>query len=262
VRLVGSFPVHAVGFFNSKGKISVVHEGLQSSERYYIKGLNQFKIIVISPTFNSNKSLMKELDIKEEDIFTDPDDPSLPEKITRLVDAERDEFMRYQHLVKNFEKIMQQVKTGILRVEDGMMDDYLLSYYDIVNNKFSLPEPRYKRFKQGKPPILSLLVDDCLCTKLMSNRRWFNCVTRHRHLGQFPKGGAVGLSLFICVQNYKADAGRLNKCVRNNATSLILFVTKDKSELDQIAESYSGEVSVETFMKMYEEDGIKGEDFI
>jgi hypothetical protein len=31
-------------YFNSKGKISVVHEGLQSSERNYIKGLNQFKV--------------------------------------------------------------------------------------------------------------------------------------------------------------------------------------------------------------------------
>jgi len=214
--------------------------------RMYKETDSMDRIIVISPTFNSNKSLMKELNIREEDIFNDPDDPSLPQRIVDLVDAERDECMRYEHLVKQYENIMKSIKSGVLRVEEGMIDDYLLAYYSVINNKFSLPEPKYKRYKPGKPPILGLFIDDCLCTKLMSNRKFYNLVKRHRHLRMFPTGGAVGLLFFIAVQTYKAQSGGLNKCVRNNATSLCL------SELEQIAESFSVEVSSETFMKMYE----------
>ena len=77
---------------------------------------------------------------------------------------------------------------------------YLLAYFN--PNEFNLPKPRYDRYKQGKPGVLALFIDDCICSRLMSNRKFFNLVTRHRWLGQFPEGGAVGLSLMIAIQNY------------------------------------------------------------
>ena len=220
--------------------------------RMYKETNTMDRILVISPTFNSNKALMKELDIKEEDVFTDPDDLSLPMRIMEIVDQERDEFVRYQHLVKNFERIMKLIKSGDMRVEDGMIDDYILAYFNIATNTFSLPKPRYECYKRNKPPVISLLVDDCQSTKVFSNRKFFNLVTRHRHLGQFVTGGAVGLTLMICAQNYLSQSGGLNKAVRNNATSLCLFRTKDESELMKVAESFSGEVSIDTFLDMYD----------
>jgi hypothetical protein len=74
---------------------------------------------------------------------------------------------------------------------------------------------------------------------------------RHRHLGDFPTGGAVGLSVFIALQTYKANSG-VPKCVRNQATSICLFRSKDKSELKGVAESFSGEIETETFLELYE----------
>jgi len=74
---------------------------------------------------------------------------------------------------------------------------------------------------------------------------------RHRHVGQFETGGAVGMSLFISTQTFKSNGG-LNKAVRNNCKSLILFKTKDISELQQISMASSGELPMNTFMSLYE----------
>ena len=95
---------------------------------------------------------------------------------------------------------MKMIKTGGLhQIESGAIDEYLLAYFNPITNEFNLPKPRNDRYKQGKPGILALYIDDCICTKLMSNRKFFNLVTRHRWLGQFPEGGAVGLSLMIAT---------------------------------------------------------------
>jgi len=61
----------------------------------------------------------------------------------------------------------------------------------------------------------------------------------------------VGMILFISTQDCKSNVG-LNNAVRDNCTSLILFKTKDISELKQISEAFSGEIPVENFMNLYE----------
>ena len=119
------------------------------------------RILVISPTFNSNKALMKKLDIKETDIFTDPDDPSIVQQIVKIVDAERDEFVRYQHLMENYERITKGLKLGFIDPHNEEMDEYLLAYYDIVSNRFRHTEAKYPRFRKNKPLILALYIDDC-----------------------------------------------------------------------------------------------------
>lgn len=218
------------------------------------------RIFIISPTFNSNKKLMKELDIKEEDVFDDPDEPGLIQKIIALVDSERNDFLRWTHLKKNYDRIMDQIKRGMLPPTDEF-DDYLMSYFDIANNTFRMPEPKYPRYRKGQPPVLALFIDDSLCSKLMTNRKFPALIMRHRHLGDFPEGGAVGLSIFIAIQSYKAQSG-LPKCIRNQSTSACFFRTKDSTELKQIAESFSGEIPIETFIKLYEVATEKPHDFL
>jgi hypothetical protein len=209
------------------------------------------RVLIISPTFNSNKKLMAQLDIKEEDVFSDPDEPGLIQKIIAVVEAERDEYLRYLHLRNHYQKIMKMIRTGQVPMNPEDFDDYLMSYYDPVNNTFSMPKPKYPRYEQGKPPILALFIDDSMCSKLMTNRKFPALIMRHRHLGDFPTGGAVGLSVFIALQTYKANSG-VPKCVRNQATSICLFRSKDKSELKGVAESFSGEIETETFLELYE----------
>lgn len=219
--------------------------------RMYKESKTLDRVLVVSPTFNSNKKLMNQLDVKEEDVFIDPDEPGIIEKLVAIVDGERNDYLRWKHLKDNYDRIMKHIKSGLIPMDTVDYDDYLMSYYDVANNTFRMPEPKYERYKEGKPPVITLFIDDCLCSKLMTNRKFPNLIMRHRHLGDFPQGGAVGLSIFIAIQSYKAQSG-LPKCIRNQATSICLFKTKDKTELKQIAESFSGEIEIETFLNLYE----------
>jgi hypothetical protein len=228
--------------------------------RMYKETKTMDRIFIISPTFNSNKKLMKELDVKEEDVFIDPDEPGLVQKIVALVDSERNEYLRWQHLKNNYDRIMKQIKMGMLPPTDEF-DDYLMSYFDIANNTFNLPPPKYDCYHKGQPPVLALFIDDSLCSKLMTNRKFPALIMRHRHLGDFPQGGAVGLSIFIAIQSYKATSG-LPKCIRNQSTSICLFRSKDVSEKKQIADSFSGEIPVELFLKLYDVATEKPRDFL
>jgi hypothetical protein len=54
------------------------------------------------------------------------------------------------------------------------------------------------------------------------------------------------------IQTYKAQAGGISKCIRNNTTSLILFKTKNENELKDIQQECSGEVPEDIFYKFYE----------
>ena len=203
------------------------------------------RLLVISPSFNSNIKLMSKLDVKAEDVFDNPDEPGLISKIINIVEGERDEFLRWKHLKANYDRIMKEMKAGF--VPD---DDYLMSFYDLSSNTFRMPEPKYECYKQGRPPVLALFLDDCMCSKLMTDRNLAKMVIKHRHLGQLPTGGAVGLTLAFAIQSYKATSG-LPKCIRNQATSICVFRTKDESELKQIQEGFGGEVDEATFYELY-----------
>jgi len=71
----------------------------------------------------------------------------------------------------------------------------------------------------------------------------------------------VGVSMFVSTQTFRSNGG-LNKATRKNSTSLILFVTKDLSELKQIAEAFSGETAVGKFMNLYEAATEGGHNFL
>ena len=104
---------------------------------------------------------------------------------------------------------------------------------------------------KGKTPVLFTFVDDSQGSKLLStNKQMLQLCLRHRHLGQMkpPRGGAVGMSLFVSTHTFKSNGG-LNKAIRSNCTSHILFKTKDMTELKQIAEAFSGEIAVDRFFQ-------------
>ena len=76
-----------------------------------------------------------------------------------------------------------------------------------------------------------------------------------------PQGGAVGMSLFVSTQTFKSNGG-LNKAIRSNSTSFILFKTKDLSELQQISMAFSGEIAVDRLFQLYEQATAGEHDFL
>ena len=197
--------------------------------------------IAVSPTMNSNKELMDRLKI--EHTFEDVDDPNVIDKIKDIVKGEAEDLERYKEELKRYNKLMKDLKEG------KYMDDDLLLQFFSDEGHFMKPTHRWN----GEKPRIAVIFDDMLGSGIYSRPRKLNGLSTYsRHVGQMKDGGAIGVSLFFMIQSYKAQTGGLNRVIRNQCTSLIIFKTKDKKEMEDIAESCCGEVDDTTFYKVYD----------
>ena len=212
-----------------------------------LKNMNYDRIFVISPSVKSNKAIMDMLNLDDSDVYDDPDDLENLDKIIAEVNKERDDLEEYEEKIKNWSKFQKKLQNPMFSVPDSL----LMDYYNPATGNFEKPQHRYG----GKKPHLALLIDDCMGSLLFTKgiRKLNNLFIKHRHIAPFKKGSALGISLYPLVQSYIAQSGGISKCIRGNITSMILFKTKNLKELDQIATEMAGEVSKETFFKIYED---------
>jgi hypothetical protein len=218
-----------------------------------IEKLNFDYVIAVSPTLKSNKEIMSRL--KVEHIFEDTDDTAIVDNIKNIVSQEAEDLEKYQEDILKYNKLLKDIKAGKYMGNDEL----LLQFFNDEENMFLKPTHKWN----GRKPRIAVLIDDAMGSLLYSKPRKLNgLATYSRHLGQLKEGGAIGVSLFFLIQSFKAQTGGLSKVIRNQATSLILFKTKDRGELEDVAESVAGEIDDETFYKVYEEaigDGVNYE---
>lgn len=205
------------------------------------------RIFVISPSIKSNKQLMSRLKLADEDIYEDPDDISALASVRAAINQERDDLEKYREDLKRYRRLMKLLHSDhpLFNIPDDLLADFYL------NGDFTPPKHKW----HGRKPVCALLLDDCMGSRLYTQgiRQLNQFTIFHRHLGQLKEGGALGCSLFCLLQSYKAQSGGISKAIRNNATSLILFACKSGKQLEEISEECSGEVSTETFLKVYEQ---------
>ena len=202
-------------------------------------------VIAVSPTMNSNKEIMSRLNI--EHVFDDPDDLTCIDKIKEIVNEEARDLERYKHEMKEYNKLMSDIKNG-----KSLDDNILLKYFEANTygmNDFIKPQHRWN----GRKPRIAVIFDDMLGSLIYSKPRKINALSTYsRHLGQLEEGGAIGVSLFFLIQSFKCQTGGLNRVIRNQCTQLIVFRTKCNKELDDIADSCGGEISKEKFIQVYD----------
>lgn len=209
-----------------------------------IEKLNFDYVIAVSPTLKSNKEIMSRLNV--EHIFEDTDDTAIVDNIKNIINQEAEDLEKYQEDILKYNKLLKDIKAGKYMGNDEL----LLQFFNDEENMFLKPTHRWN----GRKPRIAVLIDDAMGSLLYSKPRKLNgLATYSRHLGQLKEGGAIGVSLFFLIQSFKAQTGGLSKVIRNQATSLILFKTKDAGELEDVAESVAGEIDDKTFHKVYEE---------
>ena len=208
-----------------------------------IERMKYDRIFFISPSVQSNKALMDRLHLDPDDIY-DPEDLDAIDSIKQKIDEERDAWEKYLEDSKRYKKFMRQLESE--SPVFGIPDDLLLMFYS--NGTFQKPKSRY-----GHKPHLAVLLDDVVGSSLFTKgiRKLNKLTIYHRHHGQLKEGGALGVSLYFLVQSYKAQAGGISKCIRNNVTTLVVFKTKSERELQEIQEECGAEVDRPTFYKMY-----------
>jgi len=214
-----------------------------------IEKMNFDRIFVISPTMLSNKDLMKRLNIDDNDVYDDPDDITCLDMIKEAVEREATDLDNYLRDMKKYNLLMRLINR---QTPIEIPDDLLADFYNPDTGNFEKPIHKYN----GKKPMCGLLIDDCVGSMLFTKgiRRLNKLTILHRHLGGLTQiDGAIGCSLFFLVQSYVVQFGGISTTIRNNATSIILFKTKNEKELQKIVDECSGEIEPELFIKLYEQ---------
>ena len=199
------------------------------------------RIFVISSTFDSNKMLMNDLNIDDDDVYN-PDDSTIVQDIINKIDDERDDYIEYHEKMPLWNALQKEMKTKPIE----QVDDMLLLEFGDEHGDLKRPFHRHG----GKKPIIHIMCDDIQNTMLLKCKAFSNFLIRHRHIGAFPSGGALGCSIHLLLQNYKG--GFCPRIVKNNATSLAVFKIQDMKELGEIYEGIQGEIKQDEFYKAYE----------
>lgn len=201
----------------------------------YVRMFGFDRVFIISPTIASNKHMWSGLPISIGDSFDDPDENGIIEEIIEQINEEVRDLVRYREEMKKYKKEVKTTsKTFQMIFGDELVDQ-------------ERPQHRWG----GRVPRIGLIVDDCQSTKLFRDRKFLNFITRHRHIGALPSGGAIGCSVFTAIQNYRANSGGCPRVLRNNATTLAVFKMKDEKELEAIYEEVAGEISKDEFYSVY-----------
>ena len=225
------------------------------------------RVIMVSPTAQSNSALKEDLGIADEDIFL-PTDKSVPSRITQIVEDERDEFERDLDRQEDFRKFGAQLRSGksVYEIED----DLWLQFTDDSGDLVSKPEMKYKNAVGGRPQLFTIW-DDCIASPVWEKSQSFlNYTTRQRHLGSMTydprhksgqKVGALGMSNLYLIHSLKCERGGLPKLVRQNAFQIaIVNNTANKKELQSLCEACSGQCDEDVFYDLFKKSQQKDHD--
>jgi len=211
-----------------------------------IKKMKYDRIFWVSPTVRSNQTIMSMLKIRDEDIFEDIDDITIPDQIKAEIEEEARLYDEYHEKMKKYKLFIKQKE-----YKNVIDDELLMEFFNPNTDQFDKPE----HWLNGRRAHMCCCYDDCLGSILFSKgaRKITNMAILHRHLGSVVSngGGALGCSKFYLTQSYKTQHGGIPKAVRNNCTSLIIFKTKSDKELVELQEEVGAEVSKECFYKIY-----------
>ena len=204
-------------------------------------------IAVISDTFDSNRKMMENLNIKREHVFS-PNDPDAVKKIVDIIEAERDDLQRYRDELERYKKLDRHLENASIW-DDQYLTPELLDLYNPDTGEFERP----KHWLNGRRPSIGVFVDDAQSTKLLADKAFRNLCIKCRHIGSFPDGSPpIGCSLFIAVQNYVCQGNEgIPKAVRGNADVFAIWRTGNAKELDLLMTELSGMIPKEKLMKAY-----------
>jgi len=202
------------------------------------------KLILVTPTYESNKNNFKGLPVDQDNII-DPNDPTAVQQIRNIVDAERDLLDEYYAKLERYNELMKQIKS---RIPIEEIDEWLLE-------EFGEEMEKPKHYLDGRKPVIACFIDDALGTKIYGNKSGLsNLVILHRHLGvSRALKSALGITIIFATQSYKSNVYGISPTIRNNCTSLAIFQTKSEKELQGISEEVAGFCTKEEFMNVYEQ---------
>tara|TARA_R100000805_G_C3605729_1_gene106160 strand:- start:36 stop:947 length:912 start_codon:yes stop_codon:yes gene_type:complete len=194
------------------------------------------KIIVVTPTYNSNKQIWDLADVQEEDVY-EPETGVIRQVLDKCnaEKAEWDQFLEKKELYKQFKK--DRKRPVHLIDDENLINYYMFNFWE---------EPPKWKYDKEQPPRIHIVLDDCLNTPVMSRPKegLVNLAIRHRHIMD-----GLGCSLYMLVQSY-CSMGGVPRVIRENATHLLLFKINQEKQIQKIIEEADLEIPDEEFYDM------------
>lgn len=182
------------------------------------------RVLLITPTYASNKSIWDICEIDEEDVY----EPTVGvlRDIIKIIEAEREEwdlFLAKKEVYKQYKNDMKN------KPVDKIPEDDMLMYLEL--GYLDREQPTWK-YKKEVPPRLGLIIDDAMGTDLYRkpSAGLTKFLIAHRH-----QGDGLGISVFMLVQSYCSKDG-VPRPVRENTTHLMLFRISDEKQIAKVKE--------------------------
>ena len=200
------------------------------------------RVLVITPTYYSNKELWDILPKLDTDDVFEPDVTCL-KHVKDIINAERAEwdlYLQQKELYASFHKDIKhkQVKS--------INSDTLMAYHEMgLLDDPHIEAPVWK-YRNEVPPRIAVIIDDAVGTDLMNKRTagLTKFIIAHRHWGK-----GLGCSVFMLVQSYACHEG-VARCIRENTCLLMLWKVKDKNQRAKIIEEAGLDISEEQLYGM------------
>ena len=202
------------------------------------------RVIVITPTYHSNKELwniLPEGSLSEDDIF-EPDVMCL-KRCKDIINAEREEWNLFLQQKELYEKFHNDMKFKQIK---NIRSEQLMMYYEAgLLDDPGMEKPKWK-YRKEVPPRIAVIIDDSVGTDLMNKRTagLTKFIIAHRHWGK-----GLGCSVFMLVQSYCCHEG-VSRAIRENTCLLMLWKVKDKNQRAKIIEEAGLDVTEEQFFGM------------
>jgi hypothetical protein len=192
------------------------------------------RILVITPTYDSNRKNWEALGVSREDVIQ-PTKDSI-QKVLGIIKSESDDWDSYKEKKAKWDKIVNSETPFHLMPP---------AYVQMLVENGGM-EPQWK-YEQERPPILFLVLDDCLGWEIyLPSAGLTKFVQSHRHHHR------IGISVAMLVQTYCTKEAGVARPIRENTTMLCLWKIKDQNQLKAIHNEIGNDVSLEKFDEMLE----------
>jgi hypothetical protein len=210
----------------------------------YVKKLKDLglidRVILISPTYWSNKTVFEPLEINEETDILEPTKDAV-KKMIELVEEDKEDYENYLKKKKLYQKYKKYMSsdTPLWSIDPEIMMEFLeLGFFE--------GPPEWKYPDDTHPPRIFVIIDDAMGTELFNTKSGLvNLCIKHRHIAS-----GLGVSIALLVQSYCAVGG-IPRPIRENCILLALFKCKDENQIEKIHQEIGADIDLEKFDKLF-----------
>jgi len=214
----------------------------------YVKKLRDLdlmqRVLLITPTYNSNKEIFAPLKLNAEEDVLEPTADAL-KKVISIVEAEKKDYDQYWEDLKKYKQFQRYLNSNT--PIEGIPSDLLMM---LMDSNFEPPKYKYPACVGRHPfaPRLFLVIDDAMGTDMFKPRGGLtNFCIKHRHIAD-----GLGISVAMLVQSYCAIGG-VPRPIRENCTCLCLFksAAQHVAQLEKIHSEIGTDIDLEQFDKLF-----------